>query len=455
MRFAKFVSALRYIVQVLTMAVSFWANSCSAGVIVQEHNMRFSEIEKIVPDLAAVGVTHIQISPPQKSNPAPDWWARYQPIDFSVIESPLGDATDLKSLTTTAHRSGISVIVDVVFNHMANVGDIPCTLAYPQFSPQDFHGDCKYHRNAAEDILRGWLGNDLPDLRTESPRVRNVAKQYLTYLISLGADGFRFDAAGHIEPDFFREMADFAKDQKKFIYGEVLVHYNRINEAWVYTPYMSVTDYPLLARILDAFSYGGDLRILKWPAAENKALPGPSSVTFVNNHDIHEHPWDLGGMALDSRSRDGRWSDMTLAHAYILGRGEGFPIIFRNDVFNPLVSAGVRFHEAMVGQSEFMRAASEYAPNLENPNLLMIERGSHGIVVINKGAQWVDEPEVRMPGLDVGCYRENRNNFQVEVGMEGGVRKVTAWGSLSRAGLSIGPRDALFLTKSSSSPCSF
>jgi alpha-amylase len=285
--------------------------------------------------------------------------------------------------------------------------------------------------------------------------VREIAKNYLRFLMDLGADGFRFDAAGHIEADFFREMKEFATEHNKFIYGEVLVHYNRIHEAWRYTPYMSLTDYPLLARMVDAFGFGGDLRILKWPAVEQKALVGTSAVTFVNNHDVHEHPWDFSGMALDSRSRDGRWSDMMLAQAYILGRGEGLPIVFRNDVFNPLTMAGVRFHEAMLLQPEYMRAAHEYHPNLDSPSVLVIERGTRGLVIINKGSQWADAPEAFMPGLDVGCYREERNSFLVEIGMDARKKKVTAWGSLARAGVSVGPRDALFLTKVSSGPCSF
>lgn len=455
MRFARTVTALRCIAIAMAMVVFISPEKLLASVMFQAHNMRFSEIEKIVPSLATTGITHIQISPPQKSNSAPDWWARYQPLDFSVIEGPLGNESELRSLSKAARAKGLKIVVDVVLNHMANTGDLPCTLAYPQFSPQDFHGDCKYHRNASDDPVRGWLGNDLPDLRTESPRVREVAKQYLQFLIDMGADGFRFDAAGHIDADFFREMSEFAKQKNKFIYGEVLVHYNRIQEAWRYTPYMSVTDYPLLARMVDAFGYGGDLRVLKWPSAESKALPGTSAITFVNNHDVHEHPWDFGGMALDSRSRDGRTSDMMLAQSYILGRGEGFPILFRNDVFNPLSVAGVKFHESMLGQPEYMRAAQEYHPQLDSPSILIIERGTKGLVIINKGTQWVDVPEAEMPGLAVGCYLEDRNNFQVEVGMEGDVRKVVAWGSLARAGMSVGPRDALFLRKISSSPCSF
>ena len=53
---------------------------------------------------------------------------------------------------------------------------------------------------------RCWLSNNLLDLKTESAHVRQVAKDYLTKLASLGAAGFRFDAAKHIETEFFADV---------------------------------------------------------------------------------------------------------------------------------------------------------------------------------------------------------------------------------------------------------
>jgi alpha-amylase len=424
-----------------------------ADVIWQAHNMRFSEIEKMVPELASRSITHIQVSPAQKSHPSPAWWARYQPVDFSLIEGPLGTEAELASLIREAHRYSTKIVVDVVFNHMANIDDMPCTLRYPQFLPQDFHGDCKSHKSAADDTIRGWLGNDLPDLRTESPRVRKIAKAYLRKLMDIGVDGFRFDAAGHIEPEFFADMVAYLKPHGKMFYGEVLVHYNRIAEAWAYTPYLSVTDYPLMARIFDAFSYGGDLRILKWPAAENKALQGVSAVTFVNNHDIHEHPWDFSGLALDVRENEGLPSDAQLAHGYILGRQEGFPMIFRSDLFDPIVTAGVQFHEKMMGEKEYMRAASQYHANADNPNLLFIERGSKGLVVINKSQFWFEVPEMRMPGFSAGCFRELRRGFVMELEATSSGARVSRWGNEDGASAKIGPRDVLFFVKEGDSPC--
>lgn len=451
MRWRALERSITIFVAFLLLAAACFPMRALGAVIWQAHNMRFAEIEAILPDLVSHSITHIQISPPQKSHPSPAWWARYQPLDHGVIEGPLGSEQDLRSLIAAAHRLGRKIVVDVVMNHMANVDNLPCDLNYPQFSPEDFHGDCRSHQNASKDILRGWLGNDLPDLRTESPRVREVARAYLAMLMRMGVDGFRFDAAGHMEPDFFADMKSFLKPYDKFLYGEVLVHYNRISEAWAYTPHMSVTDYPLIARIFDGFSYGGDLRILKWPSAENKALQGLSAVTFVNNHDIHEHPWDFSGLALDVRQRDNLPSDSQLAHAYILGRQEGFPMIFRNDLFDPIVSAGVQFHESMMGEKEFMRAGSEYHQKAENPNLLFIERGANGLVIINTSQFWFDFPDMRLPGFSPGCFKDLRLGFEVELEAAARGARVARWGGGSIA--KVGPRESIFLVRTSNVSC--
>ncbi len=83
-------------------------------------NQNYSEVEKFVCKLADQGYSHVQISPAQKSNPGNEWWKRYQPLDYSVIEG-LGSENDLKKLTDKAHSCNVQVIADVVFNHMANL----------------------------------------------------------------------------------------------------------------------------------------------------------------------------------------------------------------------------------------------------------------------------------------------------------------------------------------------
>ena len=63
--------------------------------------------------------THIMISPIQFSVDKDDWWFRYQPLDYT-IGGPIGSYDDVKSFLERARNHNIYVILDVIFNHMAD-----------------------------------------------------------------------------------------------------------------------------------------------------------------------------------------------------------------------------------------------------------------------------------------------------------------------------------------------
>jgi alpha-amylase len=413
-----------------------------ADVIYQAFDIRFRDIKAQLPELEKLGYTYIQVSPPQKSNPSSEWWARYQPIDYTVIDSPLGTEKDLKELINAAHSRKMKIIIDVVLNHMSDYGNYVKTLKYPRFSPQDFHPKSCIDYNNRFSVTSGWINCNLPDLNTKSPYVRQEAKNYLKKLVALGADGFRFDAAKHIEPDFFREVLKVVPSDK-FVYGEVIGQ--TIEESKEYTGIFSVTDFHLVSTMSDAFRIGGDLRSLIDPAASGKALPGVRAVTFAQNHDIVKGQI---GYKLPSPQ------DTKLANAFVLARQEGFPIVYKDDAKDAITKAGVYFRQKMMGEPQYFRNGAEIAQGADNPNTLFIERGSKGLVIINKAGEYFDVKAAKMPGLQVGCYKELHYNFAIAVGKGGdGNKYITKWGTKQRGGIQIGPRDALLFVQTSPSEC--
>jgi len=416
--------------------------TAKADVIYQAFNIPFRDIKAQLRELQNQGYTYIQVSPPQKSNPSPEWWARYQPIDYTIIDSPLGNEKELKELINAAHSRKMKIIVDVVFNHMANYGDYTKTLNYPRFSPQDFHPKNCIDYNNRTSVTQGWINCDLPDLKTDSPHVRQEAKNYLKKLLALGADGFRFDAAKHIEPDFFREVLQVVPSDK-FVYGEVIGQ--TLQESNEYTGIFSVTDFHLVSTMSNAFSIGGDLRSLINPTTSGKALPGVKAVTFAHNHDIAKGQL---GYKLPTPQ------DTKLANAYILARQEGFPIVYMDDAKDSITKAGVFFHQKLMGEIQYFRNANEIAPGTDNPNTLFIERGKKGLAIINKAGEYFDVKAAKMPGLQVGCYKELRYSFTMAVGKGGdGQNYITQWETKQRGGIQIGPRDALFFVQTSQTEC--
>jgi alpha-amylase len=425
--------------------------TAKADVIYQAFNIPFRDIKAQLPELQNLGYTYIQVSPPQKSNPSPEWWARYQPIDYTIIDSPLGNEKELKELINAAHSRKMKIIIDVVLNHMANYGNYAKTLKYPRFSPQDFHPKSCIDYNNRISVKQGWINCDLPDLKTDSPHVRQEAKNYLKKLLTLGADGFRFDAAKHIEPDFFREVLKVVPSDK-FVYGEVIGQ--TIEESNEYTGIFCVTDFHLVSTMSNAFSMGGDLRSplalpfgqsLINPATSGKALPGVRAVMFAHNHDIAKGQF---GYKLPTPQ------DTKLANAYILARQEGFPVVYMDDAKGSITKSGVLFHQKLMEEAQYFRNSSEIDPGADNPNTLFIERGQKGLAIINKAGEYFDVKAAKMPGLEVGCYKELRYNFTMAVGKGGdGQNYITQWGTKQRDGIQIGPRDVLFFAQTSPTEC--
>src|SRR5262249_55727617 len=144
-------------------------------------------------ELKSLGYTALQVSPPAKSIDDPIWYGRYQPIDLSIIEGPLGDETELKSLVEHAHAKGLKVLADVVLNHMADKKHVGGQLSYPQFDRGDFHfpndDHCMSNYRDRREVTTYWLCDanaHLPDLDTSSQKVRSIHKTFLRKLLGLG-----------------------------------------------------------------------------------------------------------------------------------------------------------------------------------------------------------------------------------------------------------------------------
>ncbi len=417
-----------------------------APVGYQAFNLSFDEITQRIPDLASRGYTDIQVSPPQKSLDYPIWWARYQPVDFNVFEG-LGNEAQFRQMTATANRYGVRVIVDTILNHMANDHDFP-DLVFPQFGPADFHfpttRPCVQNWDDRFEATQYWLcfgtGGALPDLDTSSPHVRKVHRAYLEKLIAFGASGFRIDAAKHIELSYFENvLKDLPGDT--WVYGEIVS--GRVSDEMEYAPVMDVTDFPLLGSLLGVFNDGGgDLRSLANSQSRSASIPPESAVVFARNHDTA-----MSGEFYNFR--DSR--DAVLANAFLFARGEGTPIIYRDDYQQPLVQSGLVFYQRMNTAPTHFADAGAYCGACNQHDLLLIERGqpgqAKGLAIINKADHWFEASDVAAPGMAVGCYHELSYGFDVEVeAAPDGTKRFSRWGSASQRGFHLGSKTALFLT---------
>jgi alpha-amylase len=448
----------------IVLAIAFHLNTAGATAgeqpiaIFHAFNQNFHDIEQYVCEVAAQGYSHIQIPPAQKSNPAPEWWARYQPVDYGVIEG-MGSEADLKRLIDKAHGCNVKVIADVVFNHMANLGDgdaFEDLGAFPGLSRRDFRTvqenpgarpcEIRYNDGNRDTELDCWLGG-LPDL-IHNQKVKELQTAHIRKLLALGIDGFRFDAAKHMATDVVKEYIDFIDRESQWMtwnYLEVITDGD--TNPQTYNWIAAITDFVLYHSMKQAFTFGGDLRTLR--GAE--AVDDSRSVTFGRNHDtireINPHaisPYDDA-------------TDSYLATGYVLARESGTPLVLNWDNLDcRFIRHGVKFRRIMKQRRQEGRNVKESVlAVVDSPTALVMERGNEGFLVLNKGTERLDLPVLDMTLTNLeGCYRELRNQFTVAIERRPDGRKyVTRWGSWNRGGVEIHSRDALYFVREPFSAC--
>ena len=124
----------------------------------------------------------------------------YDPCGFMAIERDFGTPDDFRRLVDTAHRHGLAVLVDAVFNHTANSFN-PLWGAIADGSP----GGLYFGGNTP------W-GNRIA---TERPPVQNMLIDACKLLLKeYHVDGFRFDAthSSWMDHTFLRRLAGAVKD---------------------------------------------------------------------------------------------------------------------------------------------------------------------------------------------------------------------------------------------------
>ncbi len=135
---------------------------------------------------------------------------RYNTTDYYRIDPKLGDLADFKALLDTAHRHGMRVMLDGVFNHCGRgffaFNDV---LENQEHSPYLSWFHIKhlpveaYLWGDARDYLGWWEMKHLPKFNTNTPAVRRYILDVARYWVEQGIDGWRLDVPNEIDDDAF------------------------------------------------------------------------------------------------------------------------------------------------------------------------------------------------------------------------------------------------------------
>ena len=383
------------------------APNVQSGNILHAFNWRMRDLVKYAPEIAQAGYSSVQISPIQATKAttndgsyATDWWCFYQPTDMTVGNA-LGTAAELQAATAELHKYGVKVVADVVTNHAQNCESKKDRNKINATFRSYLRHDALTHPMKADDSSRqnqvqGDLDNQLPDANTGSSDYQSyVVNNLINPLSDAGVDGFRFDAAKHIETPSDGSLASQywptvtnaikAKNSGAYIYGEILDSAGKF-QINAYTPYINVTDWAFGNTVRGALSSKNASGLI------NYGYSGSSknqNVLWLESHDnfcsgastgLTKQQQILGWAVVGSRADAPALFYVRPKHEAIDSAG----FIKYDDLMgapgsadtwkDPTVVAVNKFKNAFVGQAESTSASGSN---------LFVQRGTTGMVIVN------------------------------------------------------------------------
>ncbi|QKS72297.1 alpha-glycosidase [Paenalkalicoccus suaedae] len=218
---------------------------------------------------------------------------KYDTIDYLKVDPQFGDNETAKRLVDEAHKRGIKIMLDAVFNHSG--------YYWPPFQDVLKRGEDSrftdwFHLRGLP-ISESPLNYDtfgfvpqMPKLNTENPEVKAYLLEVARYWVEdIGVDGWRLDVANEVDHRFWREFRDTVKtaNPEAYILGEIW--HNSL--AWLQgDQFDAVMNYPVTNSILDFFvkdeidaeSFMGRLEqlLIAYPLQANEA-----TFNLLDSHD--------------------------------------------------------------------------------------------------------------------------------------------------------------------------
>ncbi len=176
--------------------------------------------------IASLGITHIHLLPVfdyqtvDETDPEAGFNWGYDPLNYNIPEGSYTTDPDngtqrvkqFKELIHAAHKKGIGVIMDVVYNHTYSTENSPFTKTFPGY----------YYRHNADGSLSDGsaCGNEFASERVMASRFIVDSLCYLAEEYKL--DGFRFDLMGLLDIQTLNKAAEKLRriNPSVILYGE-------------------------------------------------------------------------------------------------------------------------------------------------------------------------------------------------------------------------------------------
>ncbi|WP_094289094.1 alpha-amylase family protein [Mycobacterium lehmannii] len=228
----------------------------------------------------------------------------YDTTDHFHVDPRLGGDDDFDTVVEEAHRRGLRILLDGVFNHVGT----------------DFaHTEWLRTRGDGVDVFEGH--GDLVALDHDNPAVADYIVDVMTHWLRRGADGWRLDAAYAVPDQFWALVLPRVREQfpEAYFLAEIIHgdYAQRVRESG----FDSVTQYELWKAAWSALN-DGNFHELDWALVRhNEFLDTFVPTTFIGNHDVTR----IASQLDDIRHLD---------HAFVLQMTTGgTPSIYAGDEF--------------------------------------------------------------------------------------------------------------------------
>lgn len=241
--------------------------------------------EKMLPEIADLGVTHVYICPMFEMDDDPDkshWSDRqirsgfenpknpYRMKDYYKIDPEYGTDDDLLSFVKTAHSLGLFVLLDLVYFHCG-----------PKASFIEEHPDFVLRDENGKPVDVNW---HFPGINFESPELREYLWKNMEYYVQkFDIDGYRCDVGDMIPIDFWAE----GRRRVEKIKPDFVMLNEGVKGDFLYEAFDLNYSFGLNPRMCKALSgeMSAEESRKEWEAVYASYPEGAHCIRYMDNHD--------------------------------------------------------------------------------------------------------------------------------------------------------------------------
>lgn len=287
--------------------------SLRRDTVYNRHGGDLKGIENHLDYLTSLGVTALWLNPVIENDMDDRTEHGYAFTDHYKVDPRLGGDKAYKELVDAAHKKGVKIIQDAVYNHVGirhfTVEDPPMKSwlhQWPAYTQTNYKDQTLFDPHASKADVTvmsdGWFVTQMPDLNQHDPFVANFLIEHALWTVEeFGIDGWRIDTYAYNDLEFMNRCNKALEEEypKITLFGETWVHGVPNQSYFVQNNYnipfksnlQAPTDFQTLWGITDAmtkdFGWTDGVNKLYTILAQDFVYKDPMrNVIFLDNHDM-------------------------------------------------------------------------------------------------------------------------------------------------------------------------